>query len=59
MIDGKLHVSVECNPLLAEGVEEIIQDLEQGNIVEEKRHYVEEKVYDYQNASKYISERAY
>lgn len=59
MIDGKLHVSVECNPLLAGGVEEIILDLEQGNSMEEKRHYVEEKVYDYQNASEYINERAY
>lgn len=59
MIDGKLHVTVECNPLLAGGVEEIILDLEQGNSMEEKRHFVEEKVYDYQNASEYINERAY
>lgn len=59
MIDGKLHVSVECNPLLAEGVEKIILDLEQGNPVEEKCHYIEERVFDYRNASEYIDERAY
>lgn len=59
MIEGKLHVSVECNPLLAKGVEKIILDLQQGNPVEEKRYYVEEKVFDYKNASEYIGERVY
>lgn len=59
MIAGQLHVSVECNPLLAKGVEKIILDLEQGIPVKEKRLYIEEQVFDYQNASEYIEERAY
>ncbi len=59
MIDGELHVSVECNPLLAEGVEKIIVDLEQGKPVEVKRFYIEEKVFDFKNALEHIDERVY
>ena len=59
MMDGKLHVCVECNPLLARGVEKIILDLEQGTVVEDKCQYIEERLFDYLNASEHISTRAY
>lgn len=58
MMEGKLHISVECNPLLASSVEEVIKKLEKGEAVE-KKYYTEEGVYTYQNASQYINERAY
>lgn len=58
MIEGKLHVSVECNPLLAENVEQVILDLEAGKQVE-KKYYTQEAVYDYENSSQYIDERMY
>lgn len=58
MIEGKLHVSVECNPLLASSVEEVIKKLEKGENVD-KKYYTKEGVYTYQNAAQYIDERAY
>lgn len=58
MIDGKLHVSVECNPLLATMVEQAIQKLEAGEILE-KKYYTEEAVYTYENAAQYIESRTY
>lgn len=59
MIDGKLHASIECNPHLAASVEEIIKKLERGEKLKEKCYYIEEKVYDYKNASRYIKDRNY
>lgn len=58
MINGELHVSVECNPLLASTVEQAIRRLEAGETLE-KKYYAEEAVYTYENASQYIDERTY
>lgn len=45
MIDGKLNVDFECNPVLGSMVSEVIQKLEQGETVE-KYQYVEETYFD-------------
>lgn len=58
MLDGRLHVSVECNPLLAETVEGVILKLERNEAVE-KKYYTEEGVYTYLNAAEYAPERKY
>lgn len=59
MVSGELHASIECNPLLASSVENIIQDLEDGKQIKGKCFYIEENVYDYKNASQHIKERTY
>ncbi len=58
MMTGKLHVTIECNPLLADNVEQVILDLEAGKQVE-KKYYTDEGVYDYKNVAQYIDERVY
>ena len=58
MMAGKLHASIECNPLLAGNVEQVIMDLEAG-IAVDKKYYTRESVYDYTNAAQYIDERVY
>lgn len=58
MLAGQLHASIECNPLLAGTVEQVILDLETGNKVE-KIYNIEEGVYTYENASEFIDERKY
>ncbi len=45
MKEGKLHADMECNPLLAPMVDEIIRKLERGESVE-KIQYVEERCFD-------------
>ena len=45
MIQGKINMDVECNPLQGERVAEIIQKLEEGETVE-KVQYMEEKYFD-------------
>jgi simple sugar transport system substrate-binding protein len=58
MIEGKQHLSVECNPLLAANVEDVILKLERGETLE-KMYYTEEGVFSYVDAAQYIDERAY
>lgn len=58
MMEGELHASIECNPLLASSVEAVIKKLERGEAVE-KKYYTEEGVYTYLNAAQFIEERAY
>jgi len=58
MKSGDLMVSVECNPLIAGIAERVIQDLEQGKEVG-KLQYVEESVFTYKNAARYINDRKY
>lgn len=58
MLAGQLHASIECNPLLAGTVEQVILDLEAGNKVE-KIYNIEEGVYTYENAAEFIDERKY
>lgn len=58
MKEGKLMVSVECNPLIAGIAEEVIQDLEQGREVG-KIQYVKESVFTYKNAAQHIDNRKY
>lgn len=55
---GKLHATVECNPLLADLTHEIINQLEAGEPVE-KVYYSEESVYTYENAAASLPGRAY
>ena len=47
-LNGRISLAVECNPLLAPLVEEIIQTLAAGG-TPEKRHYVEEQVFTPEN----------
>lgn len=58
MLDGKIMVSVECNPLIAGLSHEVIQKLEAGEEVN-KVNYVEESVFSYENAAQFIDERKY
>ena len=58
MMDGKLHATIECNPLLAGNVESVIKNLEAGLAVE-KKYYTEEGVFDYTNAADYADQRVY
>ncbi|MBE5882691.1 MAG: LacI family transcriptional regulator [Lachnospiraceae bacterium] len=58
MMEGKLMVSVECNPLIAGLSHEVIQKLEAGEEID-MVNYVEESVFSYENAADYINERKY
>ena len=58
MIAGDMNVSVECNPLHGPRVNEIIQKLERGESVE-KIQYVDELVYDQDNAAQELPSRLY
>jgi simple sugar transport system substrate-binding protein len=58
MMEGKQHLSVECNPLLAANVEDVILKLERGETLE-KMYYTEEGVFSYVDAAQYIDDRAY
>lgn len=58
MIEGKLMVSVECNPLIAEVSRRVIYCLE-NDIDFERTQYVEESVFTYKNAAMHIKNRKY
>lgn len=58
MAEGRLFVSVECNPLLAEKVRCIIEDRIAGKNIE-KKYYIEEDVFTYKNAAENIASRKY
>ncbi|MCX4326110.1 MAG: ABC transporter substrate-binding protein [Lachnospiraceae bacterium] len=58
MEEGKLMVSVECNPLIAGIAEKVIKDLEKGREVG-KVQYVKESVFTYKNAAQHIGNRKY
>lgn len=58
MMEGKIMVSVECNPLIAGLSHEVIQKLEAGEEVD-KVNYVEESIFSFENAAQYINERKY
>ena len=58
MIDGELLVSVECNPLLAGKVKSVIEDRIAGKNIE-KKYFVEEDVFTYENAAENIASRKY
>lgn len=58
MIAGDLNCSVECNPLHGPRVAEIITKLEAGEKVE-KIQYVDELVYDTENAAAELPNRKY
>lgn len=62
MIEGKINVAVECNPLHGPRVEEIIEMLESGKVPGEdfdKVQYVDEDVFPAETAEDYIDEREY
>ena len=58
MIDGKLNVSVECNPLHGEKIAEVIQQLERGE-TPEKIIYVDGEVFSAETAAQYLDSRMY
>lgn len=58
MINGQIHVDVECNPLEGPLVAELIQKLENGENIE-KIQYVEEAVFPADTAADMIDSRAY
>lgn len=58
MIDGEIHVDVECNPLEGPFVAELIQKLEKGETVETVQ-YMEEGVFPAEKAAEVIGNRAY
>lgn len=55
-MEGKIALSVECNPLLGPLVEEIIQMLERGEIPE-KQHYIEEQFFTQENVTEELIEK--
>lgn len=58
MIDKELQLTVECNPLLAGPVEQVIQTIENGGEVN-KINYVEEDIFPYYSAEKRVENRSY
>ncbi len=58
MISGEINCAVECNPLHGPRVDSIIKTLEAGGKVE-KIAYVDEGVFDQDNAAKIMPSRAY
>lgn len=58
MIDGKIHVDVECNPLEGPLVAELIQKLHAGEKPETVQ-YMKEGVYKAENAAEDIKSRVY
>ena len=58
LVKGKLMVSVECNPLIAGLSERVIRQKEAGLAVDPIQ-YVEESVFTFENAEKYIGDRKY
>lgn len=59
MIQGKINVDFECNPILGPMLSEVIQQLEQGKSVE-KINYIEESYFDTtMNIRSLIEEREY
>ncbi len=58
MIDGDIHVDVECNPLEGPFVSELIQKLEKGEKVDQVQ-YMEEGVFPAEEAEKTLPDRKY
>lgn len=58
MVDGEIHVDIECNPLEGPLVEELIQKLKKGETVD-KIQYVDEDVFPAETAADIIESRAY
>lgn len=55
---GTINADIECNPLLGEEIEEVIQRIENDQPVE-KAYYVEEKVFTQKNVMSVIKDRIY
>lgn len=55
---GTINADIECNPLLGEEIEEVIQRIENDGPVE-KAYYVEEKVFTQKNVMSVIKDRIY
>ncbi len=58
MIDGEIHVDIECNPLEGPLVAELIQKLKKGENVD-KIQYVKEEVFPAETAADIIDSRVY
>lgn len=58
MQNKALTASIECNPLIAHLAERAIIDMEAGRNIRPVQ-YVEESIFTYENASKYINTRKY
>lgn len=55
---GTINADVECNPLLGDEIEEVIQRIENDAPVE-KAYYIEEKVFTQKNVMSVIKDRIY
>lgn len=55
---GTINADIECNPLLGDKIEEVIQRIENDQPVE-KAYYVEEKVFTQKNVMSVIKDRIY
>lgn len=55
---GTINADIECNPLLGDEIEEVIQRIENDEPVE-KAYYVEEKVFTQKNVMSVIKDRIY
>lgn len=58
VLDGKINVDVECNPMSGPLLSEVIRKIEAGTQVD-KEYYMEENVFTKENAAQYLEERSY
>lgn len=58
MVQGKLNITIECNPLHGEKVAEVIRKLEQGE-KPERVIYMEEGLFPAETAEEYLDSRLY
>lgn len=58
VLDGKINVDVECNPMSGPLLSEVIRKIEAGMQVD-KEYYMEENVFTKENAAQYLEERSY
>ena len=59
MIAGEINCAAECNPLHGPRVDQIIKTLENGGSVAQKKQYVDEGVFDQENAQAVLPTRQY
>lgn len=58
VLDGKINVDVECNPMSGPLLSEVIQKIEAGEQID-KEYYMEEQVFTKDNAAAYLDGRSF
>ena len=58
VVEGMINVDIECNPMQGAYIDDVIQKLENGEVVE-KRYVVEEEIFTKENAAGFLGERTY